>query len=177
MNDPVILHPTSRSELPEFCKKLQEAFLAGVEEAFGPQACGPIPSDQDVFGSFDAPGAAVYHILLDGRQVGGAVVNINEETGRNSLDFFFISPKLHSRGLGLAAWKAIEARYPKTKVWETVTPYVEQRNIHFYVNKCGFHIVEFHCSHHPEPHDWGKEQGGSPFPGEESSFRFEKQME
>ena len=27
--------------------------------------------------------------------------------------------------------------------WELVTPYFEVRNIHFYVNKCGFHIVEF----------------------------------
>jgi hypothetical protein len=29
------------------------------------------------------------------------------------------------------------------RVWETMTPYFEKRNIHFYVNKCGFHIVEF----------------------------------
>ncbi|ADD42351.1 hypothetical protein Snas_2674 [Stackebrandtia nassauensis DSM 44728] len=28
-----------------------------------------------------------------------------------------------------------------------------QRNIHFYVNKCGFHIVEFFNEHHPDPHD------------------------
>ena len=39
------------------------------------------------------------------------------------------------------------------KVWETVTPYFEKRNIHFYVNRCGFHIVEFYNSHHPDPHD------------------------
>ena len=29
-------------------------------------------------------------------------------------------------------------------VWETCTPYFEKRNIHFYVNKCKFHIVEFY---------------------------------
>ena len=32
--------------------------------------------------------------------------------------------------------------HPKVKIWETVTPYFEQRNIRFYVNRCGFHILE-----------------------------------
>ena len=40
-------------------------------------------------------------------------------------------------------WDEIEKMHPYTKVWETCTPYFEKRNIHFYVNKCGFHIVEF----------------------------------
>ena len=30
---------------------------------------------------------------------------------------------------------------------------VTKRNIHFYVNKCGFHIVEFFNSLHPDPRD------------------------
>lgn len=38
--------------------------------------------------------------------------------------------------------------YPDTKVWETCTPYFEKRNIHFYVNKCGFHIDEFWCEYY-----------------------------
>ena len=37
----------------------------------------------------------------------------------------------------------IEEKYPETKIWETCTPYFEKRNIHFYVNKCKFHIVEY----------------------------------
>ena len=41
----------------------------------------------------------------------------------------------------------------KTIAWETITPYFEKRNVHFYVNKCGFHIVEFFNEHHPDPHD------------------------
>lgn len=43
-----------------------------------------------------------------------------------------------------AAWKEAERLHPEIKTWETVTPYFEQRNIHFYVNKLGFHIVEFY---------------------------------
>ena len=35
-------------------------------------------------------------------------------------------------------------------MWETCTPYFEKRNIHFYVNKCGFHIVEFYNEFHKD---------------------------
>lgn len=44
--------------------------------------------------------------------------------------------------------------------------------IHFYVNRCGFHIVEFFSEKHPDPHapEGGK---GEDFDG---IFRFEKVM-
>jgi len=51
----------------------------------------------------------------------------------------------------------------------------EKRNIHFYVNKCGFHIVEFFNGLHPDPRDpetgyaEDSEDGGE-------MFRFEKVM-
>ena len=61
--------------------------------------------------------------------------------------------------------------YPQVKVWETVTPYFEKRNIHFYVNRCGFHIVEFFNSHHPDPND---PDGDSLI--NDGMFRFEKVM-
>ena len=71
----------------------------------------------------------------------------------------------YSKGIGYAAWQEVERLYPDTKVWETCTPYFETRNIHFYVNKCGFHIVEFFNSHHPDPHD--------PETGEENNYEGE----
>ena len=40
---------------------------------------------------------------------------------------------------------------PDTKIWETYTPYFEKRNIHFYVNICGFHIVQYFNEIHPLP--------------------------
>ena len=46
---------------------------------------------------------------------------------------------------------AIEKMHPEVEIWETVTPYFEKRNIHFYVNKCGFQIVEFYHKYHPDP--------------------------
>ena len=53
----------------------------------------------------------------------------------------------------MAAWCEVERLHPEVKVWETVTPYFEKRNIHFYVNRCGFQIVEFYNSHHPDPNE------------------------
>ena len=44
---------------------------------------------------------------------------------------------------GQAAWRAVERLHPEVRVWETCTPYFEKRNIHFYVNRCGFRIVKF----------------------------------
>ena len=48
-------------------------------------------------------------------------------------------------------WQAIEQRYPDTHIWETYTPYFDKRNVHFYVNRCGFQIVEFFNEKHREP--------------------------
>ena len=90
---------------------------------------------------------------------------------------FFVFSEYHSQGIGLAAWQAVETLYPETKVWETGTPYFEQRNIHFYVNKCGFHIVEFYNRHHPDPHrPWVEFLAEADAPGGEGFFRFEKVM-
>lgn len=63
-------------------------------------------------------------------------------------------------------------RYSETKVWRLITPYFEKRNIHFYINKCGFKIVEFFNKAHHEP---GREVGRHDFHDE--YFIFEKIME
>ena len=48
-------------------------------------------------------------------------------------------------------WNEMEKIYFKTKIWHTCTPYFDERNVHFYVNKCHFHIVEFFNKYHPDP--------------------------
>lgn len=52
-----------------------------------------------------------------------------------------------------------------------MTPYEDTRNIHFYVNKCGFRIVEFFHPGHPDPHGHASEGQGPP----DLMFAFEKQ--
>jgi hypothetical protein len=166
----VTLDLATDADLPRFRKDLQEAFATAVVETFGSVDDGPIPSNEDVAASFTAPNAVVLRVLEDGRWVGGAVVSIDATTQHNSLDFFYVNAGELGRGIGRKAWAAIEARYPETKVWTTHTPYFEKRNIHFYVNVCGFHIVAYHDVRHPDP-DHPAEQD---FPDDGGMFRFEK---
>jgi hypothetical protein len=173
MTGHVTLEVATEGDLTRFRKELQEAFAVAVVETFGSVEDGPIPSDDDVASSFTAPNAVVHRILEDGRWVGGAVVSIDTETQRNSLDFFYVRADQLGRGVGRKAWAAIEAEYPETKAWITHTPYFEKRNIHFYVNVCGFHIVAYHHAGYPDPHRPHEPS----MPGDDDMFEFEKRMD
>ena len=164
----------------QFILDNQRAFRYGAMEEFGMrdnhlEEDDEIISRKTIEDSIDS--GVAYRILEDGRIVGGLVLTIDEETQHNRLDLLFVTPDAHSKGIGYAAWQEVERLYPETLVWETCTPYFETRNIHFYVNKCGFHIVEFFNSHHPDPHDpeTGEENNydGEDFDG---MFRFEKRL-
>ena len=171
------LLPLERSDRERFIRDNQEAFNYGALEEFGRrddhfEEDGEIISRETIERSID--GGEAYRIMEDGRPVGGVV--IRADGGRGDLDLLFVSPEAHSRGIGHAAWRAVEKLHPEVTVWETVTPYFEKRNIHFYVNRCGFHIVEFFNSRHPDPNDPDAEaQTEEQFP--DGMFRFEKRME
>ena len=173
----ITLIPLTPDDREQFIKDNQEAFNYGALEEFGLrddhyEEDGEIISRDTIEASIESGEA--YRIMLDGRPVGGVVIRVDGKRG--DLDLLFVSPKAHSRGIGYAAWCAVEKLHPEVKVWETVTPYFEKRNIHFYVNRCGFHIVEFYNSHHPDPHDPDMaEQIDEQFP--DGMFRFEKRMQ
>lgn len=168
----VTLRPTEPTDFTAFKRDLQAAFAVAAVEEMGELPDGPIPSDADLDRALAAPNAVVLHILNDARGVGGAVVTINRNTQANSLDLLFIAVGNHGQGLGRAAWSAIEAMFPDTRSWETVTPYFEKRNIHFYVNVCGFHIVEYYHERNPDPHT----PSPTGLPDDSDMFRFLKQM-
>ena len=145
MND-VRLVPLEESDREQFVKDNQEAFNYGALEVFGRrddhfEEDGQIISRATIEASIDGENAETYRIMLDGEKVGGAVLKIEGEEGK--LELFFVSPRFHSQGIGYAAWREIETSHPGVKRWETTTPYFEKRNVHFYVNRCGFHIVEY----------------------------------
>lgn len=172
-NNIVKLEEVKKEELSKFKRDLQESFAVAVVETFAEKLDEPIPSDKDIEDSINADGATIYHIVLDGKKLGGVVLRINKITQHNSLDFFFINKGEDGKGIGYKAWKAIEEKYPETRIWETCTPYFEKRNIHFYVNKCGFKIVEYYNEHNPDPHFSEAED----LSGEDDGmFRFEKIM-
>ena len=171
------LVPLRDSDREQFILDNQEAFNYGALEEFGRRDAHFEEDEQIISGktiekSIDTGEA--YRIMLDGRPVGGVIITVDGKKG--NLDILFTSPKEHSKGIGYAAWCEVERLHPEVKVWETVTPYFEQRNIHFYVNRCGFHIVEFYNKYHPEPNDPdGKHMDlDDQFP--DGMFRFEKVM-
>ncbi len=172
-NDLITLAVAEPSDASDFKKELQDAFAVAVAEEFGSLADGPIPSDEVLTNAMNAPNAVVLRILRNGQKVGGAVLTIDTKTHHNALDLFFLKVGEHGQGIGLKAWFAIEQRFPETITWQTHTPYFEKRNIHFYVNKCGFKIIEFFNKHHSDPnHDGQNDLPG----GDGDAFQFEKVM-
>ncbi len=165
------LKRTKKEDFEIFKKDVKDIFSLAVIEEFGSCENGGPISEEDLEESLYAPQSVVYDILWDEKKAGGIVLNIDEKSGRNEVALFFIYPNFHSKGIGSSVWKLVEKTYPETKVWELVTPYFEKRNIHFYVNKCGFHIVEFFCKCHRDSD--GMEQGEE---FKEEYFRFEKRM-
>ena len=168
------LLPLTLDDREQFILDNQEAFNYGALEEFGRrddhfEEGGEIISSKTIEAAIDTGEA--YRIMEDSQPVGGVVIKV--EGDRGDLELLFVSLRVHSKGIGFAAWCAIEKLHPEVRVWETVTPYFEKRNIHFYVNRCGFHIVEFFNSHHPDPNDPDMaEQMDEQFP--DGMFRFEK---
>ena len=161
------LVPLETSDREQFIRDNQEAFNYGALEEFGQrddhfEEDGEIISHDTISRSIDE--GTAFRIMQDNKPVGGVVIRTEYDHGE--LELLFVSPDVHSKGIGYAAWCEIETMHPEVTVWETVTPYYEKRNIHFYVNRCGFHIVEYFNEHHCAPDD----KDGELF----DMFRFEK---
>ena len=154
----VELMPLENSDREQFIKDNQYAFLYGATKEFGMrddhfEEDGEIISRKTIEDSIVGENAEAYRIILDGNKVGGVVISIDKVRKVGELELLFTSHDIHGKGVGYAAWSTIEKMHPEIKVWETCTPYFEKRNIHFYVNRCGFHIVEFFNDRHPDPND------------------------
>ena len=145
----VKLTPLEADDREQFITDNQTAFNYGALEEFGTrdehfEEDNNVISRETINKSIDS--GTAYRIMLDGQKVGGVVVDVDGEKG--DLELLFVKPKCHSKGIGYKAWCEIEKLYPDVKIWETVTPYFEKRNIHFYVNRCGFKIVELFNKYH-----------------------------
>ena len=174
VNKNVTLSPLKPDDREQFILDNQRAFKYGAAEEFGLrdnhfEEDDEIISRATIEASIDGENAEAYRILLNGEKVGGAVISVKGECGE--LELLFVNPEVHSRGIGYSAWCLIEQLHSEVTVWETHTPYFEKRNIHLYVNRCGFHIVEYFNNHHPDandPESADEDSGGM--------FRFQKRI-
>ena len=174
----------TKGHITAFKEEMQEAFLKGFqaynhdddEEANQWQ----VLPDEDFYESLNAEGAEAYEAIGgDGRRVGGAIITIAPTSHQGELAFLYVKVGVQGKGIGQSIWRTIESLHPEVEVWETCTPYFDRRNIHFYINRCGFHAVEFFNEHHPDPHMPGQSRDGSrqsEHDDEDGMFKFEKRM-
>lgn len=177
----VTLKPLTADDREQFISDNQWAFKYGAMLEFGERDDhtddnGEIISRKTIEQCIDDPHNESYRIIVDGKKVGGVILKIDKDTNHNHLELFFVSPEEHSKGIGYGAWLAVESLHPETLVWETCTPYFEKRNIHFYVNKCGFRIDQFWCEYFKPEHEMNDTYEHDPDEGPDEMFRFIKVM-
>ena len=172
----ITLVPVDRDDADDFVSRNQAAFNKAVKEC-DPAFKGNIISKKQITDSLYAPDSLSFNVICEGEIAGGVITSYSPQSRRADLEILFVDPSFHGRGIGSAIWKAIEDLYPDAEVWETLTPYFEKRNIHFYVNCCGFHIVEFYHPGHrlPDMKD-GESCGGMSEEAGNYFFRFVKTM-
>lgn len=100
----VTLEPLREDDRDSFVLDNQEAFNHGALEEFGwrddhYEEDGQIISRATIETAIDEGEA--YRIVLNGEKVGGLVVRT--EGAKGELELFFVSPRIHSKGIGHVA--------------------------------------------------------------------------
>ena len=99
------LVPLTEDDREQFIMDNQEAFNYGALEEFGCrddhfEEGREIISRKTIEDSIDAGEA--YRIVQDGEKAGGVILKV--EGDRGDLEILFVSPEIHSKGIGYAAW-------------------------------------------------------------------------
>ncbi|WP_455391139.1 GNAT family N-acetyltransferase [Frisingicoccus sp.] len=157
-------------DISTFKKDIQKAFYMGAIE--GGYKCEPdevILPEKDIDESLNKAGAVAYKLVDNNEIIGGAIVNIDSDNNKGYLDLLYVKYGCQSKGVGKFIWFEIERLNPTITTWGTCTPYFEKRNIHFYLNVCGFYIVKYFREDLPESN---KPEGEGYF--DDGMFEFEK---
>ncbi len=168
----ISLTPLKNEYTAEFKRDIQEAFQYGFESEFG-KCDETILPEKDIDNSLNSEGAEAYLVLDNGIPCGGVAIRIDADGKHGHLDLLYVKVDHQNSGIGCTIWTSIEKMHPEIEVWETCTPYFDKRNIHFYVNRCGFRIVEFFNEHHHDPNS-PDGVGGMPPGQSDNFFVFEK---
>ena len=134
------LVPLTADDREQFILDNQQAFKYGAQEEFGMrddrmEEGEEVISRKTIERCLDDKQVEAYRIMHNEEVVGGMILKIDRQNAKGELEILFIKPDVHSKGLGQAAWKAVETIHPEIRIWETMTPYFEKRNIHFYVSR------------------------------------------
>ena len=171
----ISLVPLDPSDREKFIKDAQESFKYGATEEFGMRDNhldkeGQILSRKLLEESLNNQKSTTFKIILDKEAVGRVILKLEKEKKTGELDILFVNSNVHSKGIGTSTWMTIEKMYPEIELWIIHTPYFEKKNIHFYINRLGFHAVEFiHNRNRPK-------KNPDEFLGPEEFFKFEKRI-
>ena len=113
-NTKVSLVPLTADDREQFILDNQWAFKYGALMEFGERDDhiddnGEIISRKTIERCIDSPDNETYRIVVDGKKVGGVILNIDQNTHCNELEILFVSPEEHTKGIGYGAWQAVEA--------------------------------------------------------------------
>lgn len=132
------LKPITQENFEEAQAMMRESFAFTMQDLRADELEKELPTLEGVF---DIPFGVPLAAYENNTMVGGALLEIKPD-GHNSLALFWVKCSMIDHGIGYRIWTKIEQAYPGTKTWKTVTPSILMRNVYFYVNKCGFHIVK-----------------------------------
>lgn len=141
--------PLEPQDLETFASNMQAAFQLAVNSASEDMPLPVLPRE-DIDASLAAPNAEALVAWMGNTPVGGAVLFLNHKTQEHECALLYVAAHMHGKGIGSRLWELIEKRYPDAKAWTLCTPCFETRNIHFYLRKCGFHIVDIFEDETPE---------------------------
>jgi hypothetical protein len=147
----IIVTPMNSNNFDEAKKMMETSFATTLDDLPKKNNANDDNTDlPSIDGILEKPESTPLLFYLEGKMVGGAVLIINNDNN-NILSLLFIDSNCLDRGIGYRAWLEIEKRYPQTKTWTTETPSCLMRNVHFYVNKCAFHIIKVNDPKKNEP--------------------------
>ncbi len=86
--------------------------------------------------------ATAYSIYIDNKLKGFVLYWANEKEARGLIGEIFLSTDIQNCGVGQIVWKFVLSKTPEIKTWRVETPMFAKRNLNFFVNKLGFHIIE-----------------------------------
>ena len=164
-NHPLQFEKVTSADVARMTEVMKRAFDEDARRHLGEESGGPPGYDNGDFIRewYLGHGAEAFKVLKDGEIIGGANVFVGKDR-QNFLGNMFLDPTCQDQEIGTRIWRFVEERFPDTIKWCTETPGFSKRNHHFYVNKCGFHVVRIENPKNPREESYilEKEMTGLP---------------
>jgi len=146
----LVIKTTKKEEIDYIQRLKLEAYSVNKKYFEG----GILPGKLDnVFDLYHDTEYELFTIYFNDEIIGALAVKEVEDSIMQ-IDSFFIAKEYQDKDLGSIALKKIEELYPNIKTWRLVTPTQLMKNVVFYVNKCGYHIIKVYDYDRDKENGW-----------------------